>query len=141
MTLTPQPSGSVENYRNGDLKPRPERRPVRSGAVWIVLAAALALAPAVQVWAQGELSVTVMAGHNLVVDSNVTSPATYAPSAAYIGGEICNVGDADLEGVIAHIGDYSANTPGIFPTWDSSVSPPFAEIADTGTYSLTLEAG
>ena len=46
-----------------------------------------------------------MAGYNLVVDSNVTSPSTYAPSVATVGGCFCNKGDATLTNVQAFIGN------------------------------------
>ena len=58
-----------------------------------VVAALGVLAPALG-WAQGVLSVEIVNGYNLVVDSNVTAPSTYAPRSAYIGATVCNTGDA-----------------------------------------------
>ena len=66
--------------------------------------------------AQGVLDIEIRNGYNLVVDSNVTAPSTYAPGSAYIGARICNTGDATLDNVFAHVGDFGGLTPGIFPT-------------------------
>lgn len=90
-------------------------------------------------WAQGVLSVEVNNGYNLIVDSNVTAPSTYAPKAAYIGAEICNTGDAAIQDVFAYVGNKTANTPGVFPSF-SSTGDSRAHLANTGNYSLTLEA-
>ena len=69
--------------------------------------------------AAGQLSVEIVNGYNLVVDSNVTAPSTYAPRSAYIGGRVCNVGDAPIADVYAFAGNYNGgvgSTPGIFPS-------------------------
>jgi hypothetical protein len=92
--------------------------------------------------AQGVLSVEIVNGYSLVVDSNVTAPSTYAPRSAYIGARVCNAGNAPLANVIAHVGDYSGgvgDTPGVFPSW-SSAGDPWPFIANTGSYSLKIEA-
>jgi hypothetical protein len=120
------------------------RAPARRRFLATAAGAAL-LAAAAPGFAAGVLSVDVLNGYNLVVDSNVTAPSTYAPRAAYIGARVCNTGDAALTGVIAHVGDYRAgvgDTPGVFPV--TSFPPNDAarpHLADTGSYSLTLESG
>ena len=68
----------------------------------------LSLAAASPAAAQGVLSIDVVVGHNLVVDSNVTAPSTYAPSAAYIAANYCNTGNANLTNVVAYVGNYDA---------------------------------
>lgn len=106
-----------------------------------VVASLFLAAPA---WSQGVLDVEIINGYNLVVDSNVTSPATYAPSAAYIGARICNTGDAPLANVFANVGDFNGgvgSTPGIFPVLDSTGDLLHPQITNTGNYSLTLESG
>jgi Peptidase family C25/SdrD B-like domain/GEVED domain len=98
--------------------------------------------------AQGVLSVEIINGHNLVVDSNVTSPPTYAPSAAYIGARVCNTAAAapanTLANVFANVGNYNAgigSTPGIFPVHNSTGDLVHPQLTNTGNYSLTLESG
>ncbi|HEX7705984.1 MAG TPA: SdrD B-like domain-containing protein [Thermoanaerobaculia bacterium] len=94
-------------------------------------------------YAQGALRVEIVNGYNLVVDSNVTSPSTYGPSAAYIGANVCNIGNAPLQNVIAYTGDYKngiGSTPGLFPVFNSA-GDPRTHLTNTGTYSLTLESG
>ncbi len=90
--------------------------------------------------AAGQLEVTISAGPNFVVDSNVTSPSTFAPEIATISGRACNIGDAALSGVQMKIGDQAANTPGTYPVRDSATAGFVAEhpqLAHTGLYSFT----
>jgi len=63
--------------------------------------------------AQGGLTVEILAGYNLVVDSNVTSPSTYGPSAATVAGRVCNNTGSDIDNVVLNIGDYGSGTPGL----------------------------
>ena len=84
-------------------------------ALIVCLGIFIAPAGVVPVQAAGTLTVTILAGDNLVVDSNVLSPSTYAPSVATVAGKFCNTGDVDLPGVQGFIGDYSGNTPGTYP--------------------------
>ncbi|MEJ2746881.1 MAG: SdrD B-like domain-containing protein, partial [Anaerolineae bacterium] len=66
--------------------------------------------------APGDLSVEILAGYNLVVDSNVESPSTYAPSVATVAGKFCNTSASNtLTNVQGYIGDYTAGTPGLYP--------------------------
>jgi len=98
--------------------------------------------------AAGALTIETLAGYNLVVDSNVESPSTYAPSVATVGGRFCNTGDQPLTDVSVYIGNYvttpANSTPGIYPTRDSSTAPFIAEhafLAGTGLYSFTHVGG
>ena len=106
------------------------------------VAALASLLVSVPAKAAGALSVQVINGYNLVVDSNVTSPSTYAPSAAYIGARVCNTGDAALSNVIFNTGNYNggAGTPGTFPVYSSTGDTNHPQILNTGNYSLTLES-
>ncbi|HUP59630.1 MAG TPA: SdrD B-like domain-containing protein [Thermoanaerobaculia bacterium] len=95
-------------------------------------------------YAQGVLDVEIINAYNLVIDSNSTSPSTYAPSAGYIGARVCNTGNASLANVTLNTGDYNGgvgSTPGIFPVHDSTGDLAHPQITNTGNYSLTLEAG
>ncbi|MBN1428633.1 MAG: hypothetical protein JXB07_09610 [Anaerolineae bacterium] len=81
----------------------------------------------------GDLRIDVITAYNFVVDSNVESPSTYAPEAATIGAQFCNDGSNDLTDVTAYVGDFTAGTPGVYP---SRTHPPLV-----GTFSLTHEGG
>ena len=70
--------------------------------------------------AAGGLTVDIIAAYNLVVDSNVESPSSYAPSVATVIGRFCNTNDYPLTDVTGFIGDYNqgtpaSSTPGIYP--------------------------
>ncbi|MCM2255083.1 MAG: C25 family cysteine peptidase [Vicinamibacteria bacterium] len=80
-------------------------RAVKGRILW---ALALAVLCAPQGLAQGVLSIEIVNGYNLIVDSNVTAPSTYAPGAAYIGAQVCNTGNATLDNVTAYVGNYQA---------------------------------
>ena len=108
---------------------------LRSIFLWLLL-----FAWGTSVHAAGVLEVKIVAGYNFVVDSNVTSPSSYAPEVATIMGNFCNIGDAQLTQVQAFIGDATAATPGLYPIRDSSLAA-FAtehpQLVNTGLYSLT----
>jgi len=109
---------------------------------WTVVATTCAMAM-FAASAHAQLSVEVINGYNLVVDSNVTSPSTYGPAAAYIGAKVCNTGGAPLSNVFLNTGNYnggSGSTPGVFPVLNSTGYTASPQITDTGNYSLTLEA-
>ena len=97
------------------------------------------------VQAQGDpLTLEILAGYNLVVDSNVTTPATYGPSAATVAGKVCNISSNPLTDVVVYIGDSAGNTPGIYPARDSSLASFIAQhpdLANSGLYSFTHEGG
>lgn len=63
--------------------------------------------------AHAQLRIEVIAAYNLVVDSNVESPSTYAPRAAYLGATYHNDGTNALTDVWAYIGDFTNGTPGV----------------------------
>jgi hypothetical protein len=94
----------------------------------------------------GDLSIQVITAYNFIVDSNVTTPATYAPTSAMIGAKFCNTGANALTDVSAYTGNWTGtvpgSTPGTYPTRDSST---FAgvhnHLLNTGLYSLRHESG
>ncbi|WPD23018.1 MAG: SdrD B-like domain-containing protein [Candidatus Electrothrix scaldis] len=93
----------------------------------------------------GDLRIEIISAYNLVVDSNVTTPATYAPEAATLGAKVCNDGTEVMNEVQVYIGNYATKTPGTYPEYDSSVAGAPDHVsnggAGTGTYSLTHESG
>ncbi|MFT5165777.1 MAG: hypothetical protein ACI8P3_001006 [Saprospiraceae bacterium] len=99
----------------------------------------------------GDLSMSVVAAPNLIVDSNVESPSTYAPKAVHFGVEICNNGGDDMSEVFINIGDYSVlpTTPGIYrerTVAESTYGGTFSfthsgNTADATRYIKTLAAG
>lgn len=113
--------------------------------VFVCAAAAVcAVLFATSAHAAGAISVDIINGYNLVVDSNVTSPSTYAPASAYIGAKVCNTGDAPLSNVFVNAGNYNggvSSTPGTFPVLSSTGDLAHPQITNTGNYSLTLESG
>jgi uncharacterized repeat protein (TIGR01451 family) len=99
----------------------------------------VAAAPA---FGAGSLSIQLNAPYNLIVDSNVCSPSTYAPQIATVGAGFCNYGNAPLTDVVGNIGSFTAHTPGTYPARDSAaaandVALTSSCLANTGTYSLT----
>ncbi len=93
----------------------------------------------------GDLSMSILSGYNLIVDSNVESPSTYAPRSVHFGVTICNNGSDDMTNVIINIGDYSAlpETPGIYrqrtvteSTYSGTFS--FTHVAATSDATRTL---
>lgn len=64
----------------------------------------------------GNLRIEIRTGWNLVVDSNAGSPSSYAPKAAYISALFCNDGTNQLTDVYANVGDYTARSPGVYPS-------------------------
>ena len=84
------------------------------------------------------LRIEVIAAYNLVVDSNVESPSTYAPRSAYLGAKFCNDGTNDLTDVFAYIGNFTNNTPGIYP---SRAHAPLVGPLPGNEFALTHEGG
>ncbi len=78
------------------------------------------------------LAVRVIAGYNLVVDSNVSSPSTYAPRVATVIGEFCNTGSTDLTNVYGYIGN--GTTPGTYPVYDSDTQTTYPYLNNSGDY-------
>lgn len=99
--------------------------------------------------AQAEtLSIEILAGYNLVVDSNVESPSTYAPSVATVGARFCNTGANTLTDVSGYIGNFVDgvnDTPGVYPARNSNTDPLFQAqhslLANTGSYAFTHVGG
>jgi SdrD B-like protein/GEVED domain-containing protein/type IX secretion system substrate protein len=99
----------------------------------------------------GDLSMSVIAAPNLIVDSNIESPSTYAPKAVHFGVEICNNGGDDMSEVFINIGDDSGSpaTPGIYrertvteTTYGGTFSFTHSgNTADATRYVKTLAAG
>jgi uncharacterized repeat protein (TIGR01451 family) len=105
--------------------------------------------PVETVHAAGVLSVEILAGYNLVVDSNVSSPSTRAPSVATVAGRFCNTGDAPLTDVQGFIGDYNTSlpdnsTPGVYPsrgTTDVGFLTQHPALDTAATYAFTHIGG
>ncbi|CAK8715848.1 hypothetical protein GMJAKD_05000 [Candidatus Electrothrix aarhusensis] len=116
----------------------------------IIWALVLALLPVAV--AQAALEIEVIAAPNFVVDSNVLTPATYAPNASMIGAKFCNTGGAPLTDVRAYVGNYgtgrgdsSGDTPGVYPkrysNTFSGVHDHLYRASGGGYYSMTHEGG
>ena len=132
---------------------RPAGKAARSSTLALLLI--LLLLPVIillqvtAVRAAGILTVEIIAGYNLVVDSNVESPSTYAPSVATVIGRFCNTSGTALTGVQGFIGDYnpttpSSSTPGIYPSRDggnAGFQSQHPHLANTGIYSFTHVGG
>lgn len=120
-----------------------------SALLSVLFGGVLLLTQARPVHAAGNLQVSIVAGYNLVVDSNVESPSTYAPSVATVMGRFCNTGDAPLTNVQGFIGNYTGSgavggTPGVYPVRDSSQAPFIAQhphLSNTGNYAFTHVGG
>ena len=96
----------------------------------------------------GPLTVEIGAAYNLVVDSNVESPSTYAPSVATVMGRFCNTSPTQtLTGVQTFIGDYdvvdpASSTPGVYPARDSQTfATEHPALLNTGIYSFVHLGG
>ena len=150
-----------------ELTARRPKPPLAIQQPWRIAALFLTLTPAVLfiallvglssfrvsvVRAAGTLTVSISAGYNLVVDSNVLAPSTYAPSVATVAGKFCNTGDQPLTDVRGFIGDYDPNgdndgsdsTAGLYPARDSAAAAFIAQhphLASTGYYSFTHIGG
>ncbi|MBN1920292.1 MAG: hypothetical protein JW892_03550, partial [Anaerolineae bacterium] len=107
-------------------------------ALMLALSSMSALLPAQPAAAAGELTITIIAAPNLVVDSNALSPSTYAPKVATVIGKICNNTATDITNVTAHIGDYANNTPGSYPV---RTNPTVAGLTYRGTYAFSHLGG
>ncbi|MGD8793613.1 MAG: SdrD B-like domain-containing protein, partial [Anaerolineae bacterium] len=91
--------------------------------------------------AQSSLNIEIIAGYNLVVDSNVTATSTYSPAAATVVGRICNDGTTALTGVEAYIGDYGSLTAGTYPSTDSAGFAASHPLYNTGSYAFRHMGG
>ncbi len=94
--------------------------------------------------ADGDLRVEILAGYNLVVDSNAGSPSTYAPSAATVIGRFCNDSGSALTNVWGYVGNYTNTTTfaaGVYPARDSATFPVGHPLRNTGVYYFTHMGG
>lgn len=100
----------------------------------------------------GGLTVEINTAYNLVVDSNVSSPSTYAPRAATVYATFCNTNAVPMTNVYGYIGNYidgTNDTAGTYPINNSWVIDPggnyfFQHIggtADATRYIGDLAAG
>ncbi|MBN1268456.1 MAG: hypothetical protein JXB04_02630 [Kiritimatiellae bacterium] len=91
-------------------------------------------------WADNPVSgfaIEPITAYNLVVDSNMETPAGRSPTAAYLGIRFCNNGTSDLHNVIVYIGTFESNAPGIYPSTVTNKPGPNPD----GGFSLTHEYG
>jgi len=74
----------------------------------------------------GNLSITPITAYNVIVDSNLLTPASFGPSAATVGAQFCNTSGSAMTDVWAYTGNFDANnngtlneagdkTPGVYP--------------------------
>ncbi len=112
----------------------------------IVIAVGLLLFQISVVQSAAGLTVEILAGYNLVVDSNVASRSTDSPSVATIAARFCNpaTNTDTLHDVIGYIGDYTSDlatsTPGVYPirtSGDPGFDTTHPRLAGTGPYSFT----
>jgi len=90
------------------------------------------------------LDVKIIAAPNFVVDSNVSSPSTYAPRVATVIGEFCNTGNTTLTNVTGYIGNFGTTTPGTYPsrgTADAGFDAEHPDLAGTGPYAFSHLGG
>ncbi len=90
----------------------------------------------------GALKIEVISAYNLVVDSNIETPAGRSPRAAHLGVRITNTGATPLTGVTARIGDLLnaatfSGTPGVYPI--TTVAPGLRLYS--GSFAFTHEGG
>src|SRR5512139_36581 len=116
--------------------------------ILLLISVALFGIPAFRVMANtpGQVSVEIIAAYNLVVDSNVLAPSTYAPAVATVGGKVCNLSSTEpVTGLQVFIGNYNGgvgSTPGIYPARNSVTDPAFGDalqyqyLYDTGAYAF-----
>ncbi|MBN1218722.1 MAG: DUF11 domain-containing protein, partial [Anaerolineae bacterium] len=125
-------------------------KPGRNGIIFSIIFLPLLTILTVTLWqinlakAAGTLTVEILAGYNLVVDSNVTSPSTFGPSAATVAGRVCNTGTDPITHVQVYIGNATANTPGLYPrryTTDPDFAVHTALLDGGGSYAFTHEGG
>jgi uncharacterized repeat protein (TIGR01451 family) len=94
------------------------------------------------------LRIEVLTAYNLVVDSNVNAPSTYAPTAFTVGAKFCNDSGSPMSAVTAYIGTYTNTTtfePGVYPSRFNGDSTGFStqhpHLNNAGTYQFEHEGG
>jgi len=108
--------------------------------VYLILVLAAVVVSAASV--DGDLRVEVVTAYNLVVDSNIETPAGRCPTAAHLGVRVYNTGATPMTGVTLRIGDLLnpatfSGTSGVYPL--TTVSPETRPYS--GTFSFTHEGG
>lgn len=98
--------------------------------IWL---AAGALAPT----ALAAVRIEPIAAYNLVADSNVESPSTYAPRAVYFAAKFCNDDAMEITNVFACSGDFTDRAPGVSP---QRALLPLADFPLDGKSALTYES-
>ncbi len=107
----------------------------------ILIAFAILTLQFIIVRSAGELTVEIVAGYNLVVDSNVKSPSTFGPEVATVMGKFCNTTSATLTNVYGYIGNSTTHTPGVYPVFNSADLDSSHVLYNTGIYSFTHMGG
>ena len=108
----------------------------------VILAISLAWYSLAQA-AVSDITVTIYAAPNLVVDSNVLSPSSKQPEVATVIGRFCNTGPTPLSNVVGYIGDYDTGTPGNSTpgSYPSKTDPTVGTLTYRGTYSFSHLGG
>jgi protocatechuate 3,4-dioxygenase beta subunit len=90
--------------------------------------------------AAANLTVRIIAAPNLIVDSNVLTPATEQPIVATVIGEFCNISGSTMNNVVGYIGN--GTTPGTYPVNANPVMGSGGDQTDyLGNYSFTHLGG
>jgi uncharacterized repeat protein (TIGR01451 family) len=109
-----------------------------SWSALILMTSGLSVQSARAATQDGALRMEVITAYNFIVDSNVESPSTYAPRAAYISARLWNDGPTPITDVQAYIGNRTANTPGVYP---SRAHPGITGPLPGGEFAFTHEGG
>lgn len=80
------------------------------------------------------LQLTIDAAPNFIVDSNLKA----GPTSAYLSVKVTNTGATALNDVFVNMGNFAANTPGIYPV---KTNPTVGGTTYSGSLSLTHEGG
>lgn len=119
-----------------------------SSSRWFILSMMAVMFSATVSLVRSQINVEIIAGPNVIVDSNVLSPSTYAPDTFTVQVNYCNNTGAPIDNVYAHIGNIDGGgtvaTPGIYAVRDSDTDGAFQaespHLANTGDYSFTHAA-
>jgi len=75
------------------------QKTVATTVLWLLLAGFVSLTGAQN--PSGGLLIDPIVGYNLVVDSNIETPAARSPTAAYLGVKFCNANDYAISSVVS----------------------------------------
>ncbi|MFT4548340.1 MAG: hypothetical protein ACI8XO_004674 [Verrucomicrobiales bacterium] len=95
-----------------------------------------------------QIDAEIIAGPNVIVDSNVISPSTYAPDTFTVQVNYCNNTGLPIDNIYAHIGNIDGGgtvaTLGIYAVRDSDTDITFQaqspHLTNTGDYLFTHAA-